>query len=103
MKKSIILLFAITISFIGSSFANDHERRADAHVSARNFTDAIASYTLAIQDTPDDAMLYFKRAKAYLHSNQYDEYLVDMQEALRIDPELPGKLTKQEKLDDRPQ
>ncbi len=102
MKKSITLLFAVSFIFIGSVFGNDHERRADAHVSTRNYSDAIALYTLAIQDAPGEAMLYFKRAKAYLHTNQYEEYLVDMQKALQIDPELPKKLTKQQQLDQRP-
>lgn len=85
----------------GIAFSNPHERVADAYYSQRNFPEAVFYYTRAIAENPDDAILYYKRARTYLFSNQYEAYNRDIQKALELDPQLAGKLPDRELTDGR--
>jgi len=91
MKYKIIAIFVLfLIPFI--TMGNDPVTRGDAHFSRNELNEAIYFYSLAIQERPNSAVLYYKRARAYVFANKYQEYLEDVQKALVIDPELPSKL-----------
>ncbi len=79
-------------------FNNPNEQIADAHYSQRNLQEAIYHYTEAIFDEPENGVLYYKRAKAYLVNNQYEEYHLDITRALELSPDLARILSDEELL-----
>jgi DnaJ family protein C protein 3 len=59
-------------------------QRANALLSAGQFTDAARAYTEALELAPSDYLLYFKRATAYLSVNRHSPALDDFDAVLRL-------------------
>ena len=59
-------------------------QRANALLSAGQFTDAVRAYTEALELAPSDYLLYFKRATAYLSVNRHSPALDDFEAVLRL-------------------
>jgi DnaJ homolog subfamily C member 3 len=59
-------------------------QRANALLSAGQFTDAARAYTEALELAPSDYVLYFKRATAYLSANRHSPALDDFDAVLRL-------------------
>ncbi|PVF93062.1 TPR-like protein [Serendipita vermifera] len=58
--------------------------RANVLLSAGQFADAARTYTEALELSPNDYVLYFKRATAYLSSNRHSPALDDFDTVLRL-------------------
>ncbi|KAG9052657.1 hypothetical protein FS842_009453 [Serendipita sp. 407] len=58
--------------------------RANVLLSAGQFADAARTYSEALELAPNDYLLYFKRATAYLSSNRHSSALDDFDTVLRL-------------------
>ena len=93
----ITLLIVCSTVFVADAMPlNDHAKLADTYYTNRNFQEAVYHYSRALETDRNDAVLYFKRARAHLMINNYEEYLSDLQMALDLDPELPSNLADRE-------
>ncbi|MCA6078710.1 tetratricopeptide repeat protein [Fulvivirga sedimenti] len=86
-------LFTVIIIMAAGVLSNPNEKAGDAHYSNRNIPEAIHYYTEALREDPDSAIVYYKRARAYLINHQYENYNRDIARALELDPDLPKKLS----------
>lgn len=59
-------------------------KRANAYLSVGQFGDAARTYTEAIEQSPTDYTLYYKRATAYYSSNRHSNALDDFETVLRL-------------------
>jgi DnaJ family protein C protein 3 len=59
-------------------------QRANVLLSAGQFADAARTYTEALELSPNDYVLYYKRATAYLSSNRHSPALDDFDAVLRL-------------------
>ena len=64
-------------------------RKGDAYLGSKDYRNAIAEYTNAIEHKPEDAILYLKRGNAYLALNQFKQAVPDYENAIVINPGLP--------------
>ena len=91
MFKSIA--FIVMLSSLIALNNNDPVTMGDQHLSRNELNEAIFYYSQAIEEKPSAAILYFKRARAYLYANRYEEYYHDIQKVIQLDPDLPSKLS----------
>lgn len=59
-------------------------QRANTLLSTGQFSDAARTYTEALELSPNDYVLYFKRATAYLSSNRHSPALDDFDMVLKL-------------------
>jgi tetratricopeptide (TPR) repeat protein len=62
--------------------------KGSTHQSARQYKEAIAAYTFAIQLDPAYAWAYGRRGQAYASLKEYQQALKDFDRALELDPYL---------------
>ena len=75
---SIILIFCLIVSLCPVGIVAAQQGYVDPN------DQAIAEWTQTIDDNPNDAVAYYKRAKAYLHKVQYDKAISDFDKAIEI-------------------
>ncbi len=84
MQNIHVKLFLI-FSFLGFySCSNDTSDATEHHQAYKNPT--VVNYTNAIQLTPNDASLYYKRSLALSNINKDDLALADIEKAIKLDP-----------------
>lgn len=85
MKTKYVTIILGLLFFIGISACGDKKTvDRQVEVSATGFTD-IDEVTTKIALAPDDPSLYTKRATLYYDKDGYDEAILDMQRAIRLD------------------
>ncbi len=58
----------------------------DANFASKNYDQAIADYTKAIDIDSESAVAYASRGRAYYNEEMYDEALADLNKAIELDP-----------------
>ncbi|KAK7694270.1 hypothetical protein QCA50_001450 [Cerrena zonata] len=60
--------------------------KGNAAMSSKNYDEAIASYTKAIDLNPTNAVYYSNRAAAHSSKGSHDEAVLDAEKAIEVDP-----------------
>ena len=91
LSLPVTLLSAVLVPFTLADFAGLEPpqlqsviQRANALLSAGQFTDAARAYSEALELAPSDYLLYFKRATAFLSANRHSPALDDFDAVLRL-------------------
>lgn len=58
------------------------------HDSQESWAEAVEAYDMALAEHPNDAMILNNRGFSYFMQGRLDEAIADMQQALRLDPEM---------------
>ena len=61
--------------------------KGNAFLSAKNFADAVSSYSEAVRLWPTNAVYYSNRAAAYTHMQMYEEAIADCTKAVELKPD----------------
>ena len=69
--------------------ATDHVSRAYAQFATRSYYHSVLSFYYAIQDYPDDGLLYLARAQAYAAIGDYRSAYDDIIYGMRLIPDWP--------------
>lgn len=69
-----------------------YRRRADAEVRLKNYREAVADYTKAIQLKAGNADAYYNRGMAQIQLEQYKKAVADFTAAVRLRPDDAGAL-----------
>lgn len=67
--------------------AEDYNQRGNRHTDRRQYTAAIADYTIAIQLKSNSAVYYRNRGSAFVNKGDYTTALADLQRALELKPD----------------
>jgi len=67
--------------------AREYFGRGEKHFNERNFDEAIADFTEAIQLEPDDPSAYFGRGLSYMNKEEFDLSIADFTEAIQLEPD----------------
>ncbi|MEM1407302.1 MAG: tetratricopeptide repeat protein [Bacteroidota bacterium] len=81
---SIILICSPT--FLKANTNNEWIKAGDAQVLQRDYNQAIFFFDRAIEEYPNDAEGYLKRAKVLMLLHKYHEAGIDYKKALELDP-----------------
>lgn len=68
-----------------SKTADQHKGEGNEHFKAKNYSDAIASYTKAINLNPNEASYFGNRAACYLNLKNYQRTIEDCDRAINLD------------------
>ncbi|CAL1696240.1 unnamed protein product [Somion occarium] len=68
------------------SAAEALKAKGNSFMSSKNYDEAIASYTKAIELDPTNAVYYSNRAAAYSSKGSHDEAVLDADKAIEVDP-----------------
>ncbi|BAO42347.1 small glutamine-rich tetratricopeptide repeat-containing protein 2 [Kluyveromyces marxianus] len=66
--------------------AEELKLQGNKAMAAKNFDEAIAKYTAAIEVSPSNAVYYSNRAAAYSSLKKYEEAVKDAEQAIKVDP-----------------
>ena len=61
--------------------------KGNAFLAAKNFADAVSSYSEAVRLWPTNAVYYSNRAAAYTHMQMYEEAIADCTKAVELKPD----------------
>ncbi len=87
LKERIVLLFILLIAvIIKANAGSDWIKAGDKALAAHNHEQSIMLYSRAIEEKPEQALAYLKRAKAYQASGAFRKSADDMQKAYQLDP-----------------
>jgi Tfp pilus assembly protein PilF len=94
MKRTTMLLavFLLGVSLAYAETAQDYIHRGIGYHDAGDYANAIASYDLAIQVDPSNAVAYYGRGTVYFTQGNIPEALNDFNQAIAIDPNDPRSL-----------
>lgn len=66
------------------SYAEAYNNRANAHADLRQYPEAIADFSEALNhDHPDLGLIYYNRGNTYLEMGRYDEAIADFSDAIQ--------------------
>ncbi len=82
-------LLSASAGFAAVPLAENYRAATLAEEQGR-FADAIAQYTDAIRENPNDAIAHYRRGLAYERIENRDRALEDFNSAIRLNPELAG-------------
>lgn len=83
MHVRLIILYIITLACITSCNNNNSQEKESTPAYSNP---SVINYTKAIELTPDDASLYYKRSMALSNINQDELALIDLNKAIELDP-----------------
>ena len=80
MKVVVAVLFAVACMWAG---AFDDGKNA---LNRGNYKEAVAQFTQAIADNPNDAVAYYQRGYSYVKLRDHESALPDFSAAIKLDP-----------------
>src|SRR6185437_2265581 len=85
---SVCRLGIVAIALVLPSFARgeDFYQQGQQALEKKEYDQAIACFTKAIQTNPRHAASHRGRGDAFLQKDQYDKALADLNEAIKLDP-----------------
>lgn len=84
--STVILLFVTSLQYLSAQTAKSYFKSAEAFVKTSNFTDAITSYTKALELDPNFVDAYKARAVAYEKINNFESAIKDYERSMAINP-----------------
>jgi tetratricopeptide (TPR) repeat protein len=94
------LSFSDAISEIDKTIAKDKElpfnyiHNGQVHEARREFDQAIAAYSIVLDDCPEHYLVRYFRGIAYLKMGDYDRAIADFSAVLEISPHFPEVLSR---------
>ncbi|MEO9869424.1 hypothetical protein [Ekhidna sp.] len=89
LKERIVLLIILLIAvFLRANAGSESDwiKAGDKALAAQDHEQSILLYSKAIEEKPEHALAYLKRAKAYQASGAFRKSAYDMQKAYQLDP-----------------